>query len=94
MTKVTAFYLEIMERGDNVKVIALSEVAKCPDVVMWFYDKFMPKIADIRTVQQRNGILSDMEEQFRKCILHEPDNRDMLSKVYQMLKRKCWEVME
>ena len=50
-----------MEMEDNMKVKALSDVKRCSPTIMWFYDKFMPKIADIRTVQQRNGILSDME---------------------------------
>ena len=76
-----------------MKVKALSDVKRCLPTIMWFYDKFMPRIADIRTIQQRNGILSDMEEQFRMCVLHEPNCRDDLSKVYQLLKQKCWEVL-
>lgn len=76
-----------------MRVKALSDVKRCSPTIMWFYDKFMPRIADIKTVQQRNSILSDMEEQFRKCVLHEPDSRDNLSRVYQLLKKKCWEVL-
>lgn len=93
MTKLTVFYLADIEREDNMKVKELSDVKRCSPTIMWFYDKFMPRIADIRTIQQRNGILSDMEEQFRKCVLYEPDNRDDLSRVYQLLKMKCWEAL-
>lgn len=72
-------------------VIALSDVERCPAVVVGFYDKYRPRIADIKTVEQRNSILSDMQEDFEKYVRHEPDSRDMLSRVYQLLKKKCWE---
>ena len=60
---------------------------------MWFYDKFRPQIADVRTVQERNGILSDMSELFERVVRDEPDCRDQLSEVYQLLKMKCWEAL-
>lgn len=72
-------------------IIKLSEVKNCSPTVMWFYDKFRSQIADIKTVKHRNEILSNMEEQFRVCILHEPSVRNDLSETYQLLKRKCME---
>lgn len=80
-------------KGDNMKIKALSEVKYCSPTIMWFYDKFRPQIADVRTVQERNGILSDMSELFERVVRDEPDCRDQLSEVYQLLKRKCWEAL-
>ena len=54
---------------------------------------FRSQIADVRTVQERNGILSDMSELFERVVRDEPDCRDQLSEVYQLLKRKCWEAL-
>lgn len=51
-----------------------------------FYDRFWERIAGIKTVEARNSILSDMQEDFTRQVRHEPDNRDKLSKM------KCWEV--
>lgn len=76
-----------------MKIKALSEVKYCSPIIMWFYDKFRPQIADVRTVQERNGILSDMSELFERVVRDEPDCRDQLSEVYQLLKRKCWEAL-
>lgn len=80
-------------KGDNMKIKALSEVKHCSPTIMWFYDKFKPQIADVRTVQERNGILSDMSELFERVVRDEPNCRDQLSEVYQLLKRKCWEAL-
>lgn len=52
-----------------MKIKALSEVKYCSPTIMWFYDKFRPQIADVRTVQERNGILSDMSELFETAAL-------------------------
>lgn len=57
-----------------------------------FYDRFRERIAGIKTVEERNSILSDMQEDFTKQVKNEPGNRDRLSEVYQILKQKCWEV--
>lgn len=76
-----------------MRVKALSEVKHCSHTIMWFYDKFKPQIADVRTVQERNGILSDMSELFERVVRDEPNCRDQLSEVYQLLKMKCWEVL-
>lgn len=74
------------------KAMQLSDVPHCPAAVTAFYDRFRGKIADIETVEQRNNILSDMQQYFEKEVRQEPQNRDKLSEVYQLLKRKCWEV--
>lgn len=80
MTKLTVLYLADMERGDNV------------NCELGFYDRFRERIAGIKTVEERNSILSDMQEDFTRQVRNEPYNRDKLSKVYQLLKMKCWEV--
>lgn len=56
-----------------------------------FYDKFRERIAKIKTVDERNSVLSDMQEAFQNMVRNEPHNRNQLSEVYQMLKLKCWE---
>ena len=58
-----------------------------------FYDRFRERIAGIKTVEERNSILSDMQEDFIRQVRNEPDNRDKLSEVYQLLKQKCWEAL-
>lgn len=70
-----------MERGDNV------------NCELGFYDRFRERIASIRTVEERNSILADMQEDFARRVRNEPDNRNQLSKAYQLLKMKCWEVV-
>ena len=73
-------------------IIDLANVPDCPDSVVTFYDKYRSRIADIETTVQRNDILSDMEECFREYVRMEPQIRDKLSEIYQLLKKKCWEV--
>ncbi len=75
------FYLADMKRGDNV------------NCELGFYDRFRERIAGIKTVEERNSILSDMQEDFTRQVRNEPDNRDKLSEVYQLLKQKCWEAL-
>ena len=58
-----------------------------------FYDHLRERIAGIKTVEERNSILSDMQEDFIRQVRNEPDNRDRLSEVYQLLKQKCWEAL-
>lgn len=58
-----------------------------------FYDRFRERIAGIKTVEERNSVLSDMQEDFARRVRNEPDNRNKLSRVYQLLKMKCWEVV-
>ena len=70
-----------MERGDNV------------NCELGFYDRFRERIAGIKMVEERNSILSDMQEDFTRQVSNEPDNRDKLSEIYQLLKQKCWEAL-
>ena len=73
-------------------IIDLVDVHESSASVTAFCDRFWGKIADIKTVDQRNNILSDMQQYFEREVRQEPQNRDMLSEIYQLLKRKCWEV--
>lgn len=73
------------------KVISLADAPGCPVAVIAFYDKFQERITDIKTMEQRNNILSDMQQDFERGVRQEPQNRDKLSEIYQLLKRKCWE---
>lgn len=74
------------------RVISLTDAPECPAAVTAFYDRFREQITGIKTVEQRNNILSDMQQYFEREVRQEPQIRDELSEVYQLLKRKCWEV--
>lgn len=74
------------------RVISLADVPECPAAVTAFYDRYREKIAEVETVEQRNNIFSEIQQYFEIEVREEPQNRDKLSEVYQLLKRKCWEV--
>ena len=74
------------------RVISLADAPECPDAVTAFFDRYRERITGIETAEQRNNILSDMQQYFEREVRQEPQNRDRLSEVYQLLKRKCWEV--
>ena len=74
------------------KAISLVDAPGCPAAVTVFYDRYRERITGIKTVEQRNNILSEMQQDFETEVRQEPQNRDKLSEVYQLLKRKCWEV--
>lgn len=74
------------------RVISLADAPGCPAVITAFYDRYRGKIAEVETVQQRNNILSEMQQDFEREVRQEPQNRDRLSEVYQLLKQKCWEI--
>lgn len=74
------------------KVISLADAPECPAAVTAFYDRYREQITGIETVEQRNNVLSEMQQYFEKEVRQEPQNRDKLSEVYQLLKQKCWEV--
>lgn len=57
---------------------------------MNFYDRFINRVSKVKTVEQRNRILSDMQEDFTECVQNEPRNRNILSEQYQQLKSMCW----
>ncbi len=74
------------------KAIRLADAPGLPAASMAFYDRYRERITGIKTVEQRNNILSEMQQDFEREVRQEPQNRDKLSEVYQLLKRKCWEV--
>lgn len=74
------------------KAISLTDATGLPAAVTAFYDRYRERITGIKTVEQRNNILSEMQQDFETEVRQEPQNRDKLSEVYQLLKRKCWEV--
>ena len=74
------------------KAISLADAPGLPAAVTAFYDRYRERITGIKTVEQRNNILSEMQQDFEREVRQEPQNRDKLSEVYQLLKRKCWEV--
>lgn len=74
------------------KAISLADAPGLPAASMAFYDRYRERITGIKTVEQRNNILSEMQQDFETEVRQEPQNRDKLSEVYQLLKRKCWEV--
>ena len=74
------------------KAISLADAPGLPAASMAFYDRYRERITGIKSVQQRNNILSEMQQDFETEVRQEPQNRDKLSEVYQLLKRKCWEV--
>lgn len=74
------------------KAIRLADAPGLPAASMAFYDRYRERITVIKTVEQRNNILSEMQQDFEREVRQEPQNRDKLSEVYQLLKRKCWEV--
>ncbi len=74
------------------RVIRLADAPECSAVVTAFYNRYRGKIAEVETIQQRNDILSDMQQDFEGQIQQEPQNRNGLSEAYQLLKRECWQV--
>lgn len=48
------------------KGISLADALECSASSVAFYDKYRGKIEEIRTVQERNGILSDMQQDFER----------------------------
>ena len=77
---------------NNNKIISLADAPGLPAAVTAFYDRYRERITGIKTVEQRNNILSEMQQDFEREVRQELQNRDKLSEVYQLLKRKCWEV--
>lgn len=74
------------------RVISLADAPGCYAAITAFYNRYQRKIAEIETIQQRNDILSDMQQDFERQIQQEPQNRNGLSEAYQLLKQECWKV--
>ena len=81
-----------MGKLNRAGIISLAEVSACPAAVA-FYDRYRQKIAKIKTIGQRNNILSDMQRDFEAEVKQKPQNRDSLSGIYQLLKRRCMEAV-
>jgi len=63
------------------------------EITIDFYNCFSYKISCIKTIEQKNNILSEMQEVFQEAVRNMPKCRDELSKVYQSLKIKCEEAV-
>ncbi len=59
------------------------------EITIYFYNTFSNEISHLKTVEQKNIILSQMEETFRGAVRNNPSIRDELSRIYQDLKIKC-----
>ena len=73
-------------------IIKLSDVKSSP-IACNFYDRYREPISRINTLDQRNNMLSVMQEDFERHVRAYPQERDELSETYQLLKRKCMEVL-
>ncbi len=60
-----------------------SELAIC------FYNRFSHDIGQIKTVEQKNNVLSEMQGVFQEAVRNMPSCRNELSRVYQELKIQC-----
>ena len=58
-----------------------------------FYGRYRARVRGIRTVQQRNSALSDIQEDFQDIVRHEAQDRNALSAAYETLKLECWEAL-
>lgn len=74
------------------RVIDIADAEPRSVAVTAFYDRYRERITGIKTVEQRNGILSDMQEDFTRHVRNNPHSRNELSEAYQLLKKECWEV--
>lgn len=59
------------------------------EITIDFENCFHYQISNIKTVEQKNNILSQMEETFREAVRNNPSCRNELSKIYQELKIHC-----
>lgn len=63
------------------------------EIAIDFYNCFSFKISCIKTVAEKNNILSEMQEIFQEAVRNKPDCRNELSMAYQELKIKCEEAV-
>ncbi len=74
-------------------VIDASDVPVCAASALCLYDRYRPAIADIRTADERDAVLSQMKERFEWYLQHEPENAEQLTEIYQLLRRKCLQAL-
>lgn len=72
--------------------IPLSDVKWCPGAGN-YYHKFRGTIADIKTSDEGNQILSALYVDFKRYSRAYPREDKEIAKTYQLLKRKCLEAM-
>lgn len=63
------------------------------EIAIDFYNCFSYKISCIKSITEKNNILSEMQETFQEAVRNMPKCRDELSRVYQELKIKCEEAV-
>ena len=59
------------------------------ELAIYFYNRFSHDIGQIKTVAQKNNVLSEMQETFQEAVRSNPGSRDELAEVYQELKIQC-----
>lgn len=62
---------------NNNKIISLADAPGLPAAVTAFYGRYRERITGIKTVEQRNNILSEMQQDFEREVRQEPQNRDI-----------------
>lgn len=59
------------------------------ELTICFYNRFSYDIGQIKTVAQKNNVLSQMQETFQEAVRNKPSIRNKLSEIYQQLKIEC-----
>lgn len=59
------------------------------ELAIYFYNRFSHDIGQIKTVEQKNNVLSEMQEVFQEAVRNMPSCRDELAGIYQELKIQC-----
>ncbi len=58
-----------------------------------FQNCFSYKISCIKSIAEKNIVLSEMQDTFQEAVRNKPDCRNELSEVYQSLKIQCEEAV-
>lgn len=72
--------------------IQLSDVKSCP-IAANFYHRYREPISKIETLSQRDNMLSAMQKDYERYVKAYPQERDELLETYQLLVKKCMEVL-
>lgn len=73
-------------------VIQLSDVKSCL-IAANFYHRYREPISRIETLKQRDNMLSAMQKDYERHVKAYPQERDELLETYQLLVKKCMEVL-
>jgi len=79
-------------RENEKGTMQLSDAEPCSAAASAFYDRYRTKLCDIGSTAQRNDILSAMQQDFEEEVRRNPQERNELSEIYELLKIKCCEV--